>query len=563
MDKEFLLEKPKGRCTERYIKKNYPIEYNEIMRQIGDVFAEKLYNYFYNEPTHICPTCGKKTPFRTLTKGYSTFCSTRCSYNSDLRMQKIKATIKEKYGVENVSQNEDIKRKKKETIMNTFGGFGWASDVISSKSNQTIKEKYGVENVSQNEDIKRKKELSCIEHFGVKCSLNNEVIRNKAKQAMIKKYGVDCMFRLKNIQDHVHDKQKNRMFDVHDDFLGRTIDGDWIIKCPHPECDFCQEKTFIINQIMYHDRMRNHNELCTKLLIPGKHNQGTSIELFIRHILDEYNIEYQTNVRDVISPKELDIHIPSKNIAIECNGVYWHSKYDGDYHYNKFKECQDKNIQLISVWEDWIINKPEIVKSFLLSKLGIYDKRIYARDCDVIDVSSSGATKFLNENHIQGSSANTVKKGLMYNGRLVAVMCFSHKKGCSGNNKIKDDDVWELTRFCSLKGWQIVGGAERLMKHFINEYHPHEIYSFSCNDISNGNVYDKLGFVKDVVNTAYWYIDPTTMRRYHRTSFCKDRIVELGWRENKDGWTEFEVTKEHGLFRIFDSGMTKWIYYIS
>lgn len=61
MDIEFLLSKPKGRCNARYVKKNYPEEYNKIILLKGDTFSERLYNYIYNSPTHICPVCGKET----------------------------------------------------------------------------------------------------------------------------------------------------------------------------------------------------------------------------------------------------------------------------------------------------------------------------------------------------------------------------------------------------------------------------------------------------------------------------------------------------------------------
>ena len=84
--------------------------------------------------------------------------------------------------------------------------------------------------------------------------------------------------------------------------------------------------------------------------------------------MDENGIPYETNNRTILGGKELDIYIPSKQIAIECNGIYWHS-YDNKpikYHINKYTECLNKGIQLITIWEDWIIHKPEIVRSIYL-----------------------------------------------------------------------------------------------------------------------------------------------------------------------------------------------------
>ena len=101
-----------------------------------------------------------------------------------------------------------------------------------------------------------------------------------------------------------------------------------------------------------------------------------------------------------------------------------------------------------------------------------------------------------------------------------------------------------------------------MLKHFIEDYNPKMIYSFSSNDISNGNLYKKLRFEERGINSSYWYIESRTMKRYHRSAYTKDAIVNKGWKENKNGWTESEVMKEHGYFQVYDSGQTKWEYKI-
>lgn len=76
--------------------------------------------------------------------------------------------------------------------------------------------------------------------------------------------------------------------------------------------------------------------------------------------------------RSIISPYELDIFLPSKQIAIEYNGLAWHSeKFKGNeaktYHLMKTSLCADKGIRLIHIFEDEWLNKKEIVKSMLRS----------------------------------------------------------------------------------------------------------------------------------------------------------------------------------------------------
>jgi hypothetical protein len=54
--------------------------------------------------------------------------------------------------------------------------------------------------------------------------------------------------------------------------------------------------------------------------------------------------------------------------------IFIRKKY---YHLNKTEKCEEKNINLIHIYEyDWIL-KQDIVKSMILNKLGIiYNKNI-------------------------------------------------------------------------------------------------------------------------------------------------------------------------------------------
>lgn len=76
----------------------------------------------------------------------------------------------------------------------------------------------------------------------------------------------------------------------------------------------------------------------------------------------------RTSVRDVIHPKELDIYVPSRGVAIEFNGTYWHSEENGkhkDYHFDKWLACKDRGITLISVWEDDWLYRRSVVEHIL------------------------------------------------------------------------------------------------------------------------------------------------------------------------------------------------------
>jgi hypothetical protein len=80
------------------------------------------------------------------------------------------------------------------------------------------------------------------------------------------------------------------------------------------------------------------------------------------------------NSRSILpSKKELDIFLPDYNIAIEYNGIYWHHEdvqtITKDYHYNKFQECLDNNIRLITVFSSFWKSKKKIVENIILKQI--------------------------------------------------------------------------------------------------------------------------------------------------------------------------------------------------
>jgi hypothetical protein len=266
------------------------------------------------------------------------------------------------------------------------------------------------------------------------------------------------------------------------------------------------------------------------------------------------------NDRSLIAPKELDIVIPEKKVAIEYCGLYWHSELQGkerNYHLNKLKSCEAQGYRLITIFEDEWVNKRTIAESSLLSKLGVLKtEKLYARNCEVKEISPQLKNLFLEANHLQGKDNSSVKLGL-YNGlELKAVMTFS-KPGIAKNHKPEDGE-WELSRFCSDRNYSIAGAAGKLLKHFINSYKPKSIITFSDKRWSSGNLYNALGF-EFVRHTEpnYWYI--TEAKRVHRFSFRKSELSK-----KLDSFdpqlSEWENMKLNSYDRIWDCGNIKWVF---
>ena len=651
--KEFLLKNIKRYSWGTCIKKDYPEFYDFVKNKYPNTeFMEALWLYYEgldesSKPT--CPVCGKLLPFIKFIKGYKSFCSRECAwkgtrekakktmieryggvgYASPKTREKIISTNMERYGCKCGLQNVDVREKAKKTNLERYGATSpMKSEVVKEKTKRTMMERYGVEHALQSEQLLNKSKQTCkthygvefpgmsgavkekirktnlerygvefpgmseavkekirktnlerygreygfdydkvkktcVERYGVENPFANEEIKEKIQKTNLERYGVDNIFKNSGFKQYVRDICKQKFLETHQDI----IDVEYIhnqqpiytIKCHNSDrCNLCKEKCFKLTRNQYYNRISHNIELCP-IKNPLCFSNNTSIEIFIKELLDQYNIEYKSNNRSIIGSKELDIYIPSKNIAIECNGCYWHSelkKPNNSYHIAKMRECEKRGIQLIQIWEDWIIHKPEIVKSLVLSKLGIYKDRIYARKCTLREVPMDECANFLENNHLQGSVNGSIRLGLYRdNDELVSIMVLGKKR--KSVNGISSDDAYELYRYCNKKNTQVLGGASKLFTYFVKNYNPNQIDSFSSNDISNGGLYKMLRFTKEPkISRSYWYID-STMHRMHRFSFRKSELVKLGF---DPSLSESQITESMGLLKIYDSGQSKWVW---
>ena len=265
-------------------------------------------------------------------------------------------------------------------------------------------------------------------------------------------------------------------------------------------------------------------------------------------------IECEQSNRTILDGKEIDIFLPQYNVGIECDGLLWHNELhkDKDYHLKKTEECKEHGIRLIHIFEDEWANKGEILKSMLLNLFGKTKNKIYARKCEIREVSSKDARNFLDENHIQGYSNSKVNYGLYYSDELVSLMTFGIPRLNLGGKK--EDGFYELVRFCNKINTNVIGGASKLFKHFIKEYNPKEVVSYSDKRWSLGLLYMILGFTHDHDSKPnYFYVDG--LSRLNRFGFRKSVLVNEGFDKKK---TEHEIMLERGIYRIYDCGTMVW-----
>lgn len=275
-----------------------------------------------------------------------------------------------------------------------------------------------------------------------------------------------------------------------------------------------------------------------------------------------FNVEKGTN-RKLLEGKEIDILIDEKKIAIEYDGLYYHTEKMGKnstYHIDKTIECKKMGYDLIHIFEDeWVTNK-DLVKNKLKHILGVNDSKIVgARKLFIKKITSKEKSEFLKENHIQGNDNSSIWYGGFYENELLGVMTFNDSRNMT---KSKNGEL-ELSRFCIKQNLLITGLSSRFLKEVIKEYQPSSIISFADRRWtldSENNLYTKLGFyLSSVVKPTYYYYNSKVdkYKRLHKFGFGKNNL------KRKYPYLDFNKTEkilanELGYERIWDCGLFKY-----
>jgi len=257
---------------------------------------------------------------------------------------------------------------------------------------------------------------------------------------------------------------------------------------------------------------------------------------------------------------ELDIVVPSHKLAIEYNGIYWHSSEYKYPNYHKWKQdlAKDKGYRVLYVHEDDWNLKRKVVKHTLRHILGLSKNRLQARKLDLkktTKLESNTIKDFFTKYHIQGypNKVSGLAYGLFDGFTLVACMLFTNIRSERGSQRVQGE--WELLRFAS--ACSVAGGASRLFTNFVRDLSPERVVSYSDNDMFEGSLYETLGFsfVKDV-KPDYKVISGG--RRRHKSFFRKARLQKILGTDYDENLTEREMCENAGLKRIYDSGKKKW-----
>ena len=475
-----------------------------------------------------------------------------CSFNCQQLRKKRHQTNVERYGQ---NYRQQFAKKAKQT---TLQRYGQQSIFSIPQFKQMIKniflEKYGVDHPLKSKQIREKMKSTNLQRYGFENPLFNKQVKQKQKVTNIQRYGTQYYVQSQKFKDQNKIRSFNRVIDRIKQYQVQPLFGiqqyngyykhiyKW--KCLRCGNIFQQCLTnLIVDGIVIENIARCPT--CYPFIRGFSYLQKQVVD-FIREQLKHNVVQSDTNI---ITPYQLDVFVPQKNMALQFDGVYWHSDQmkPNNYHLMKTKMCQQKNIQLIHIFQDQWLYKQDIVKDRIKNILGVYDNRIFARKCIIKQISSNICNQFLDINHIQGHDNSKIRLGLFYKDQLVSVMTF-------GKPRFNRNYEYELVRFASKLEIQVIGGASKLLKYFERKYNPKNIISYADRRYSNGKLYYALGF--EFLNNSepnYWWCKKDV--KLSRYQCQKHKLKELLGQDKFDqNLSESQNMYNNKFHRIYDCG---------
>lgn len=530
----------------------------------------------FNEPI-LCKTCSKELNLKierankNYPNGYlKKYCNLKC-FNNDPKNKKI-SSIKQK----EVAKSALEKRKK--TIEKKYGSWenrpgknNFTERRISEELNPTLKKdrihKMLLGMVKNTGKFTSQNHIINFKNFNDKEFLENNFLENN----FLTKLNLEKFKEYFNCSEYTLYNQFDRLGIEY-----KTSPEDNLVRKHFSNLNQYMNKNFIENNFLDKNNYILLEKFCNyfncSLSVPYKHlrrlgidfnvkaKQYSITEKDINSFIQSFGFKTLENNRQLFG-KEIDIIIPEIKLGIEYNGDYWHSvglsNIDSEYVFKnksllKLELLEENGFNLLNISQHEYFLKKNIWQSVIKYKLGIVEKKYYARKVELKEVPKNIEKIFLDDNHLQGYVRSDYCFGLFSNGELVSLMSFCR-------SRFKNTEDYELLRFCNKINTTVVGGASKLFKYFSKNYEFKKILSYANRNFASvhSNLYLSLGFKylkKTVPN--YKYLKNSEI--FSRQKFQKHKLVNFS-NYSKDK-TETQIMLENGYRKLFDCGNLTYIY---
>ena len=467
------------------------------------------------------------------------------------RSAKAKETFLKKYGVDNPAKSKEVLAKIQKTNLERYGvEYSAQSDIVKEKVKTTNLKKYGVEYSFQANEVKDKIKATNLERYGVDNPSKSDIIKTRIVESNRKNLGVDYPMQSKDVMD----KSRVTSFEKYGTEYPNQSD---IVKS---KIDASTLEHYGVNRVCKLDEFKQkvvdtnrerYGVDYTCLIYSGKlRGNDSSYNRSFAELLDDNGIKYEREF--LLQKYSYDFKVGETLIEINPTAThnthfnpYGKNRIDANYHRDKSKLAKDSGYSVIHVF-DW----DDVDKVVQLLKFRV---TAYARKCDVKVVSEIDTNNYLDMYHLQGTCrGQKIRLGLYHDNQLVSLMTF-------GKSRFNKSCEYELLRYCS--HYNVVGGAEKLFKYFVDSYKPNSIVSYCDTSKFSGKVYDALGFkyIKTNSPRKHWY--SLKEKRHITDGLLLSQGYDRLFKENHGkGTSNEELILSRGYLPVYDCGQATYIW---
>ena len=168
-----------------------------------------MHNYYPKFCSRECMTADPQHESTALEKRKAALLSrygVENAMHSSALKEKLQETNIEKYGVDNVFKSNKIKTKIDATNLEKYGTiFPFQSEAIKEKIKSTNLERYGVDHAAKLPETHIQREKRTMEKHGVSHTSQLESTQTARKETTLEKYGVDNVFKSGDTQEKIRD----------------------------------------------------------------------------------------------------------------------------------------------------------------------------------------------------------------------------------------------------------------------------------------------------------------------------------------------------------------------